>query len=224
MLPVWCERCALEWRLAWRQGWQWCYGAGVYFILAVTTHWLIQGLMPGVWSQVGWALVWVLACLSLLLTLQTVCLPDAEYEAHALWCVRAAPRWARMFFKYLIIWFFSIFPLGVISIILSWMLVVPWVMSVAFLVSGVLGSWLILGLGLGIAQLSSALRHHSNLLILMTVPLYIPVIFWGAGAIWHHQMGLSAAYEWLMLSGLSVCGVIVFPALMSAAVKIGVDA
>ena len=215
--------CSLEWRLAYRQGWQWCYGPGVYALLSIVAHWVVQGVEPSLWPQVGWVIVWILACLSVILSVQTFFAPDEEYAMSLLWCVRGAPRTFRLWLKYTIGCCYLILPLSFMSYLLSGLLAMPMLSSMTFLSALALAVSLILGLGLSVANLSSALGGQSNLLIMITLPLYVPVIFWGGGAIWHTQLGLSAQYEWYVLSGCQLIGWILFPWLMSMTVKIGVD-
>ena len=73
------------------------------------------------------------------------------------------------------------------------------------------------------AALTVGLRGSSVLLSLLVLPLTIPVLIFGAGAVEAHTAGLGVAGHFSLLGALLIVGLIAAPWVTAAALRISVD-
>ena len=202
---------------------QWLYGVVIYFILTCVTYWLVQGVNAAIWPEFSAIIMLILLATSLLLSLQTGFWADSQYEALNLLVIytNVSLRWAII--RLLVVYLIIVVPMGLMSVLLGWMLHAPISQSSMFAVIWGLIAWLMLGLGLIVGALAPMLKFKSSLLMVLVIPLYIPLLLWAAGGIYHYQVGVSNSFEVNLLAGLATLGLVLFPYLLRASIKIGVD-
>jgi heme exporter protein B len=186
-------------------------------------YWVLEAINPTLWLQIAPATTFLLATTSLLLNLQTGFLFDTQYDAINLWCLRGFSLLEFVSIRLILIYLFISLPISTASIFIGIILHLPFLYSVHFFFVWSLASWVMIGLGVIIAAITPILRIRSNLLALINIPLYIPIILFSIGAIYHYQQQEPYMFELYMLKGLALFGVILFPCLLKTAIKIGVD-
>lgn len=216
-------KLSTESNLMLKHGWQWLYGVIIYLVLTGITYWIISSLNTNLWQQISPVIVFLLATTSLLLNLQTGFLFDSQYDAINLWCLREFSLLEFATIRLMLIYLFIMLPISLASYLIGFVLHVPLLSSLHFFLIWSLASWLMIGLGVVVAAITPVLRMRSNLLALITIPLYIPIILFAIGALYHYQQQTGYVFELYMLQGLGIFGIVVFPYLLKAAIKIGVE-
>ena len=73
------------------------------------------------------------------------------------------------------------------------------------------------------AALTLGVRGGSVLLSLLILPLFIPVLIFGAGAVYAHSVGLDASGHFSLLGALLILALAFIPWVSTAAVKIAIE-
>jgi len=210
-----------EAKLLLKQNWAWCYSVIVYWALSSIAYWLLVDIYK--WQSIGPTIVWLMAATNILISLQSAFIIDIENDAISQKCIKDFPLLEFLIYRLIWTYIFTVIPVALGSFLLGFTLHLPILYSSSFFITLLLATWLMVGLGLIISILSKALRSMSNLLILIVLPLYIPIILIGAGSIYHVQNHMSNLFETNMLLGLSLIGCVIFPYLLKAAVTVGVE-
>lgn len=195
----------------------------VFFIVAASLFPLGVGPEPQVLRQMAPGIVWVCALLAAMLSVQSLYaadLADGSLEQMLLAPTHAA---VTALAKAVAHWLISGLPLILVSPVLGLLFdLAPDSLSV--LVLGLLLGTPILSLlgGLG-AALTLGLRSGGVLLILIVLPLTIPALIFGAGAVVAVESGLSAKGHLSLLGALLIASALGAPWATAAALKIAVD-
>jgi heme exporter protein B len=73
------------------------------------------------------------------------------------------------------------------------------------------------------AALTLGLRGGSVLMSLLILPLYIPVLIFGAGAVYANSVGLNISGHISLLSALLILALAFVPWVSAAAIKIAIE-
>ena len=217
------KKILVEYKLLSKYSWQSLYGPVIYITLSCIAYWIINLIANNAWQTIAPTLMILIATISLLLSLQTGFLFDMQYNALNLWCIKQHNILQQACIRLIIFYLINMLPMAISSYILGIILHIPIATSLLFFIIWSLSCWLILGIGLIISALTPILRIRSNLLILISIPFYIPILLWSIGAIHHQQMLLNNDFECYILLGSALLSTIIFPKLLSIAIKIGVD-
>ncbi|MCY1184749.1 Heme exporter protein B [compost metagenome] len=117
-------------------------------------------------------------------------------------------------------WLTTAFPLVLISPLLAELMHLPREQLPVLVAALALGTPLLSLLGAVVAALTVGMRRAGILLALLVLPLYVPVLVFGAGAVAASARGLDPSGPLLMLgAGLVVC-VLLAPLTAAAAIRI----
>jgi heme exporter protein B len=190
-----------------------------FFVLAVVLFPFGVGPEPVVLERVGAGILWVAALLAALLSLDRLFLPDYEDGGLELLAL------SRLSFELVAVakatahWIATGLPLALMSPVLA--LVVgldPAAMPILFL--GLLVGTPALSLIGGVAAaLTLGARRHGVLLSLLVLPLYIPSLIFGAGAVEASAAGTGARPHLLILGALSLAALALCPWASAAALR-----
>ena len=175
---------------------------------------LLQRLSPG--------LVWVAALLSVLLSLDGLFRSDFEDGSLEQWVLSSQPLALLVLAKVLAHWAFSGLALVLLSPLLALMLGLPTVCLPVLLLSLLLGTPVLSLLGAVGAALTVGLKRGGLLLALLILPLYIPVLILGSGALQAALGGMPATGYLLWLGSLTALAVTLTPFAIAAGLKISV--
>ena len=174
----------------------------------------LQTLSPGP--------VWVAALLAVLLSLDGLFRSDFEDGSLEQWVVSPHPLALLVLAKVLAHWAFSGLALVLLAPLLGLMLGLPIGTIPVLLVSLLLGTPILSLLGAVGAALTVGLKRGGLLLALLILPLYIPVLILGSGALQAALQGLPAVGHLLWLASLTALAVTLAPFAIAAGLKISV--
>ena len=175
---------------------------------------LLQSISPG--------LIWVAALLAVLLSLDGLFRSDFEDGSLEQWVVSPHPLALLVLAKVLAHWLFSGLALVLLAPLLGLMLGMPASALPVLLMSLLLGTPILSLLGAVGAALTVGLKRGGLLLALLILPLYIPVLILGSGALQAALQGLTALGYLLWLASLTVLAVTLTPFAIAAGLKISV--
>jgi len=205
--------------LAMRQG-----GAGtmavVFFVIAVTLFPLGVGPEIDVLRRISSGVIWVAALLSCLLSLDRLFQADFEDGSLDLMALSPLPLWALVLGKCLAHWITTNLPLIIVAPVLAILLNMPAAGFPALVGAMVLGTPALSLIGAIGASLTVAQRRGGVLLSLLVLPLYVPVIIFGAGAVDAVVGGYSAAPYLMILGAMTLFAVVLSPIASAGALKL----
>ncbi|MCD5992893.1 heme exporter protein CcmB [Pseudomonas sp. CDFA 602] len=175
---------------------------------------LLQSLSPG--------LLWVAALLSVLLSLDGLFRSDFEDGSLEQWVLSPHPLALLVLTKVLAHWMFSGLALVVLAPFLALMLGLPAHCVPVLILSLLLGTPVLSLLGAVGAALTVGLKRGGLLLALLILPLYIPVLILGSGALQAALQGMPSTGYLLWLSSLTALAVTLTPFAIAAGLKISV--
>ncbi len=175
---------------------------------------LLQSISPG--------LLWVAALLAVLLSLDGLFRSDFEDGSLEQWVVSPHPLALLVLAKVLAHWVLSGLALVLLAPLLGLMLGLPVQALPVLLLSLLLGTPTLSLLGAVGAALTVGLKRGGLLLALLILPLYIPVLILGSGALQAALQGLPTAGYLLWLASLTALAVTLTPFAIAAGLKISV--
>jgi len=195
----------------------------VFFVLALALFPLGIGPAPEVLERIGTGVIWVLALLAVMLSLDRLYLADAEDGSLELLVLADLPLELVVLAKCTAHWLTSGLLLVVASPLLATLMHLP---ADAF---GVLALALLLGTpiltligSIGAALLIGA-RRGGALIGLLVLPLYIPALIFGVGAVEGEVMGLSGQPQLLVLGAMLLACLALAPFATAAALRLALE-
>jgi heme exporter protein B len=173
-------------------------------------------------AQVAPGVIWVAALLACLLSADGIFRSDFDDGSLEQMLVSPQPIVFIVLAKVLSHWFMSGFCLALMSPLLAMMLFLPSEGYGALVASLLLGTPTLSLLGAIGAGLTVGLRKGGILISLLILPLYIPVLIFGAGTVLAGSMGLPIAGYLALLGALLVLSAMLAPFAIAAALKISV--
>jgi len=187
--------------LAWRQGGD-GFIAIMFFLIAVTLFPLGIGPEISVLARISAGVVWVSALLATLLSLERLFQADFEDGSLEQIAITPLPLEAVVLAKCVANWLMTGLPLLIIAPLLALMLHMETAGFWALMAGMALGTPILNLIGAIGAALTIGARRGGVLLTLLVLPLYIPVLIFGVGAVEATLTGLSAAPHLQILGGM----------------------
>ncbi len=194
-----------------------------FFVIALALFPLGIGPAPEVLERIGVGVLWVLALLAVMLSLDRLFQADAEDGSLELLALAALPLEWVVLAKCTAHWLTTGLVLAVVSPLLGLLMQLP---AEAF---GVLALALLLGTptltlvgSIGAALLIGA-RRGGVLIALLVLPLYIPVLIFGVGAVEGEVMGLSGRPQLLILGAMLLAALALAPFAAAAALRLALE-
>ena len=195
----------------------------IFFVLALALFPLGIGPAPEILERIGTGVIWVLALLAVMLSLDRLYLADAEDGSLELLVLADLPLELVVLAKCTAHWLTSGLLLVIASPLLAILMYLP---ADAF---GVLALALLLGTpvltligSIGAALLIGA-RRGSALIGLLVLPLYIPTLVFGVSAIEGHITGLSGQPQLLILGAMLLASLALAPFATAAALRLALE-
>jgi len=176
---------------------------------------LLQKVAPGV--------LWVAVLLAGLLNLDALFRGDLEDGSLEQMMLSPVPLAWLVALRVLVHWCVSALPLLVLAPVLGELLHLPRALLPPLLLSLALGTPLLSLLGAVVAALTVGIRRSGMLLAVLALPLYVPVLVFGAGAVAAAAQGLpwiGAIY--LLAAGLALC-LVLAPLAAATALRIALS-
>ena len=194
----------------------------VFFAIVIALFPLAVGPETKLLQTISPGLIWVAALLAVLLSLDGLFRSDFEDGSLEQWVVSPHPLALLVLAKVLAHWMFSGLALVLLAPLLGLMLGMPVGALPVLLMSLLLGTPILSLLGAVGAALTVGLKRGGLLLALLILPLYIPVLILGSGALQAALQGLPALGYLLWLSSLTALAVTLTPFAIAAGLKISV--
>jgi heme exporter protein B len=194
-----------------------------FFVLVASLFPLAVGAEPQLLARIGPGVIWVCALLAAFLSLPA--LFAADYADGSLEQMALAPHpmsgWVAG--KVAAHWLASGLPLTVLSPLLGLQYGLEPEALAALAAALALGTPVLSLLGAACTALTLGARGGGMLLALLALPLFVPVLVFGAGAADAGAMGLSAAPHLSLLAAMLIVAALGVPAAVCAAVRIALD-
>ena len=194
----------------------------VFFAIVIALFPLAVGPETQLLQTISPGLIWVAALLAVLLSLDGLFRSDFEDGSLEQWVVSPHPLALLVLAKVLAHWLFSGLALVLLAPLLGLMLGMPVSALPVLLMSLLLGTPVLSLLGAVGAAWTVGLKRGGLLLALLILPLYIPVLILGSGALQAALQGLPAVGYLLWLSSLTALAVTLTPFAIAAGLRISV--
>ncbi|TWI53890.1 heme exporter protein B [Pseudomonas duriflava] len=194
----------------------------IFFALVVALFPLAVGPQAELLRELSPGLIWVAALLAVLLSLDGLFRSDYEDGSLEQWMLSPRPLAVLVLAKVLTHWVISGLALVLLSPVLALMLGLPSQCLGTLILSLLLGTPTLSLLGAIGAALTVGLRRGGLLLALLILPLYIPVLILGSGALQASLQGMSSSGQLLWLGSLAVLTLTLSPFAISAGLRISV--
>ncbi len=192
----------------------------LFAVLVVALFALALGGAPKLLQSVASAVLWLAILLAGLLSLDTLFRSDAEDGSLEQWLLSPVPLAWLVAVRVFSHWLTTAFPLVLVSPLLAELMHLPRAQLPVLVTALALGTPLLSLLGAVVAALTVGMRRAGILLALLVLPLYVPVLVFGAGAVAAAAQGFDASGALLMLAAGLLVSAVLAPLTAAAAIRI----
>ena len=208
--------------LSWRQGGEIGLALG-FFVLAVVLFPLGVGPEPEILRHIGAGIIWVAALLAAVLSLDRLFAADYADGEFDLLVLSALPLEGVVIVKCAAHWVTTGLSLTVASPVLAVLFDLDGAAIAVLMFSLLLGTPALSLLGAIVAGLTLGARRPGVLSSLLVLPLYLPVLIFGAGAVEGSIAGIGGRPYLLVLAALSLAALPLAPLAAAAALRQALD-
>lgn len=209
-------------RLMWRRRGD-AFQPALFALLVVVLFALSLGGAPQLLSKVAAGVLWLAVLLAGLLALDTLFRGDAEDGSLEQWILAPVPLAWLVAVRVLGHWLTTALPLVVATPLLGELLQLPHAQLPVLMASLLLGTPLLSLLGAVVAALTVGMPRSGILLSLLALPLYVPVLVFGAGSVAASAQGLDPVGALLLLAAGLVAALVLAPLAAAAALRIALN-
>jgi heme exporter protein B len=196
----------------------------LFTVMVVALFPMALGAEPNQLARIAPAVLWVAVLLAGLLTLDSLYRSDVEDGSLEQMLLAPVPLAWLLLVRVLVHWATTALPLVLVSPLLAEFLYLPRELLPVLLVSLALGTPLLSLLGAVVAALTVGIRRSGMLLALLALPLFLPVLVFGAGSVMAAAQGLSSWAGALLLLGAGLAlALVLAPLAAAAAIRIALS-
>jgi heme exporter protein B len=195
----------------------------VFFVIVVTLFPLGVGAEPNLLRAMAPGILWVAALLAAMLSLQRLFAADYADGTLEQMLISAHPLGVIVVGKMAAHWMVSGLPLTLLAPVLGLQFDLPQQALVTLVLSLLIGTPVLSLIGSVGAALTLGVRGGGVLLALLVLPLFIPVLIFGAGAVAEAAGGMSAAPHLSLLGAFLAISCVVAPWATCAALRVAYD-
>lgn len=195
----------------------------LFFIIVVSLFPLGVSPDPDILSTLAPGVIWVVALLATLLSLDRVFRSDFEDGSLELLVLSPYPLSLLVLAKVLAHWLGTGLPLLVLAPLLGVLLAMPGAALETLVYTLLLGTPILSLVGAIGTGLTVGLQRGSGLLSLLILPLYVPVLIFGANAVDAAASGLAVTGQLYLLAALLVLALTLAPVAPAAALRISLS-
>ncbi|MDC9720340.1 MAG: heme exporter protein CcmB [Gammaproteobacteria bacterium] len=192
----------------------------VFFVLVVALFPLGVSPEASVLSQAAAGVIWVSAMLATLLSLELLFKLDYDDGSLEQLLLAPYPAWSLVLAKVIAHWLVSGLPLILLSPLIANLLFLPTQAIPTLMLSLLLGTPTLSLFGAIGAALVTGVRGGGILLTLLILPLYVPVIIFGAAAVVAASQGMAVDGYMALLAAMLVFALMITPWAAGAALKL----
>jgi len=219
---VWRAGCALirrDLQLTWQRRGD-ALQPMLFALLVIALFALALGSARAQLMAVAPGVLWVAVLLSGLLSLDTLFRSDAEDGSLEQWMLAPVPLAWLVLVRTLVHWLTTALPMIVAAPLLAELMYLPHSQLGIMLASLLLGTPLLSLIGAVVAALTVGMRRAGVLLALLALPLYVPVLVFGAGIITAAGQGFDPGGGLLLLAAGLVLALVLAPLAAAAAIRV----
>ncbi len=195
----------------------------IFFVIALTLFPLGVGPAAEILARIGTGVIWVLALLAMMLSLDRLFQADAEDGSLELLALASLPLELTVLAKCLAHWLTSGLLLVVATPLLGLLLHQSAEALGALAFALLLGTPTLTLIGSVGAALTIGSRRGSVLVALLVLPLYIPVLIFGVSAVEGAVMGLGGRPQLLILGAMLLAALALAPFASAAALRLSLE-
>lgn len=195
----------------------------LFALLVVVLFALALGGETQALAKVAAAVLWLAVLLAGLLALDTLFRGDADDGSLEQWLLAPVPLSWLVLVRTFMHWATTALPLLVATPFLAELLHLPHEQLPVLLASLALGTPLLSLLGAVVAALTVGMRRSGILIALLALPLYVPILVFGAGSVAAAGQGLDPVGALLLLGAGLVLALVLAPLAAAAAIRIALD-
>lgn len=209
-------------RLLWRRRGD-ALQPALFALLVVVLFALALGGEPDTLATVAGAVLWVAVLLAGLLSLDTLFRGDAEDGSLEQWMLAPVPLGWLVGVRTFMHWATTALPLLIATPFLAELMHLPRAQLPVLMGALALGTPLLSLLGAVVAALTVGMRRSGILVALLALPLYVPVLVFGAGSVAASSQGLDPAGPLLLLGAGLLLTLLLAPLAAAAAIRIALN-
>ena len=194
-----------------------------FFVVVVTMVPLGVGPEPALLRDIAAGVVWVAALLAAILSLPRLFANDYADGTLEQMLLSAEPLSLIVLGKATAHWLTTGLPLTVMAVAFGVMFDLDMTATLVLVVSLALGTPVLSLIGSIGAALTLGLRGGGVLTSLLVLPLYIPVLIFGAGAVGAAASGLDVTAYFLLLGAFALFAIVLTPWAVAIALRISVE-
>lgn len=195
----------------------------VFFALVITLFPIAISPDPELLAVIAPGLLWVVALLAALLSLDSLFRSDYDDGSLEQLLLAPQPLAALGLAKVVVHWLLTGLPLALMAPLLGIMLALPVGSYAVLALSLALGSASLSLIGAIGAALTVGLARGGVLLSLLVLPLYIPVLIFGAGAVQAAIVGEGVSAHLAILGALLAASLMLAPWAIAASLRISIN-
>lgn len=195
----------------------------VFLFLAISLFALATGGGPDVLRDYAPAIIWVLVLLANLLSLEALFKKDFEDGTLEQLILKAEPAFLPLLAKVLVHWLFSGLAMTLLAPVAALILYLPDTALPTLMIGLLLGTPALSLIGAVGAALTVGLRRGGLLLALLVLPLYVPVLIFGAGAVLEQMAGIETMAQIYWLGVITMASLTLAPFAVQAALKVSLE-
>jgi heme exporter protein B len=180
------------------------------------------GSEPKLLARVAGGVLWIAAVLAVLLALDRLFQADYEDGSLDLLALSPLPLEAMAAAKMAAHWLTTGLPLAILSPVLALLFNLSPRAYPALVLSLLIGTPAVSAIGAIAAALTLSIRRGGLILPLLVLPLLVPVVIFGAGAVLGALDGLANGAIWL-LAAFSIAAVVLAPLVTAAALRLNLS-
>lgn len=206
-------------RLVWRRRGD-ALQPALFAVLVASLFPLALGPEPQVLARIAPGVIWVALLLASMLSLDTLFRSDLDDGSLEQFMLAPQPLAALVFAKVLVHWMTSSLPLLLAAPLLAELLFLPAGLLPVTLATLALGTPMLSLIGAVVVALTVGMRRSGMLLALLALPLYVPVLIFGAGTVMAAAQGLPTHGALLLMAAGLVLTLVLAPLAAASALRI----
>jgi heme exporter protein B len=192
----------------------------IFFVLVLTMFPFAIPPIAGLFKSIASGILWTAALLAISLSLETLFKADYSSGALELIHLSGANLVLIAFGKALAHWILSGLPIALLAFPIGWALDLNLLTLLVLVASLLLGSATMSLVGASISALTVGLGGGGFLLVMLTLPFFVPLLIFGSSAAANASLGIVPEAEMYFLGGMFVLSLTLAPWATAHAIRI----
>lgn len=195
----------------------------MFAVLTITMFPLALGADPALLAKIGAGVIWVAVVLAGLLSLDALFRSDLDDGSLEQLLLSPQPLALLMFAKVLVHWLTTALPVLLAVPLFAAMMQLDGKVLPVLMWSLLLGTPLLSLIGAVIVALTVGMKRSGMLLALLALPMYVPVLIFGAGSVMVAAQGLPYAGALMVLAAALALALVLAPLAAAAALRVALS-